>query len=350
MLATLFLYLASSIKTIFPIRNGENKPTTKQLTKSIPSPINYSRIFDNTTELTDETSEEVISIFITGDIMLGRSINSNSISKNDYQWAFRNISNLTNFGDITLINLESPFNSKCERTNTGMRFCADEKLVTGISDFGVDVANIANNHISDQGKTGFKRTQEVLMDANIAISGMEKPAFITRKDTVIAFLGFNDIPPHTNLVEEVTNENVKNKISRAKDEADFVVVSFHWGNEYQETPTQRQIELAHTAIDNGADLIVGNHPHWIQPLEIYNTKPIFYSLGNFVFDQMWSRKTSYGLSARVFIYNNETLDIDFHPIIIENYGQPRKANEIEKMQIMQEFITLTKSLNIRLHP
>lgn len=93
--------------------------------------------------------------------------------------------------------------------------------------------------------------------------------------------------------------------------------------EYTDQPTQRQKELAHLAIDTGADLVIGNHPHWIQPVEIYKNKLIVYAHGNFVFDQMWSAKTREGIIGRYTFYGDRLIDAEFLPVQINDFGQPR---------------------------
>jgi poly-gamma-glutamate synthesis protein (capsule biosynthesis protein) len=114
-----------------------------------------------------------------------------------------------------------------------------------------------------------------------------------------------------------------------------VVVSFHWGVEYVTEPTQRQIDLAHLAIDAGADIILGNHPHWVQPVEIYKDKCIIYAHGNFVFDQEWSEETKRGVVGRYTFYEGKLVDVEYLPIRIVDYGQPYFLKGTEAEQIMK---------------
>lgn len=103
-----------------------------------------------------------------------------------------------------------------------------------------------------------------------------------------------------------------------------MIVSFHWGDEYTAEPNSRQRFLAHLAIDSGTDLIIGNHPHWVQTKEIYQGKLINYALGNFIFDQMWSDETRKGTLGWYVIEKDKGLvKTKYYPVLIENYSQPR---------------------------
>ncbi len=132
---------------------------------------------------------------------------------------------------------------------------------------------------------------------------------------------------------------IASDIKSADTTSDIVIVQFHWGNEYTMEITERQRMLAHLAIDSGADLIIGNHPHWVQPVEIYKGKFIAYAHGNFVFDQEWSPETKQGVVGKYTFFDGELVDAEFLPIQIENYGQPhfltgQPAKEILKRMIL----------------
>jgi poly-gamma-glutamate synthesis protein (capsule biosynthesis protein) len=124
-------------------------------------------------------------------------------------------------------------------------------------------------------------------------------------------------------------ERVAREVGSLKQEANFVIVAFHWGREYTHDPTDRQVELAHAAVDAGADLVIGSHPHWVQGIELYKGKLITYSLGNFVFDQMWSQETREGVIAKYVFDEDGLAAVTFQPVIIEDYSQPRLATKEE---------------------
>ena len=131
-------------------------------------------------------------------------------------------------------------------------------------------------------------------------------------------------------------------IKDLKIRSDFIVISMHAGTEYKTKPNTVQTSFAHLAIDSGADLVIGGHPHWVQTIERYKDRYIFYSLGNFIFDQEWSRETKEGLMLKVElaqsgkdgIMQTRLSQVEIIPIIIENYSTPRLANDKEAKKIL----------------
>jgi poly-gamma-glutamate synthesis protein (capsule biosynthesis protein) len=115
-----------------------------------------------------------------------------------------------------------------------------------------------------------------------------------------------------------------------------VFVSVHAGNEYQRKPTDAQVEFAHAVIEAGADAVIGHHPHWIQGVEVYRGNPIFYSLGNFVFDQGQTQETTEGLMVKFSISDRSLTGARLIPIIIEDYCCPRLADGERKAQILKK--------------
>ena len=255
------------------------------------------------------------SIIFTGDIMLGRSVNTRISKYQDPSWPFRNIASTLSDADITIVNLESPFLKGCKPTDSGMIFCSDPKNVSGLKYAGVDYASIANNHIGNQGQKGIQETISTLKDNGITPLVGGEINFKTLKNTNITMISFSDLP-------KISDDYVKNKINEASLSSDLLLVTFHWGEEYISAPTTRQIDLAHLAVDSGADIVVGHHPHWIQTEEIYKDKLIYYSLGNLVFDQMWSENTRRGEILKLTFKKNTLIKKEVFPIKIFDYGQP----------------------------
>ncbi|KKW29811.1 MAG: SH3 type 3 domain protein, partial [Parcubacteria group bacterium GW2011_GWA2_52_8] len=136
---------------------------------------------------------------------------------------------------------------------------------------------------------------------------------------------------------------LKIDIQQAKDRSEVIIVSMHAGIEYVRDPNQEQTDFAHAAIDAGADIVIGHHPHWIQTIEVYKEKPIFYSLGNFIFDQSWSVDTTEGLAVRFTFRGKELRQAELLPIIIENNCCPRPATETETQNILKK-INATSSV------
>lgn len=272
---------------------------------------------------TREVVEKEIILKFTGDVILARSVNFISSKKGDFTWPFKNVASELKNADLTISNLESPLIDKCPLTNEGLTFCGDKRFVSGLSFAGIDVVGMANNHAGNYGKAGVSETIKNLDSVGILSSGTEERqiAYKNINNIQFAFLAFNAIPYSGAGVLMDQEELIKNLLIEAKKNSDFVVVQMHWGTEYTRNPNEYQKNMGRFLIDNGADLVVGNHPHWIQDYEIYKGKYILFALGNFVFDQEWSQKTKEGVIANFTILKNEVSKIDFTPIEIREYGQ-----------------------------
>lgn len=262
-----------------------------------------------------------VTILFVGDVMLGRSVNKNIVSRNDPTWPFHNVALNLSSADITYINLESPLIYDCPLTDSGLKFCGDSKNVQGLVLAGVDVASLANNHSTNYGNQGLTTTIEILQQSGIAPVGLGSPVSIVRHGQLFTFLSFNDVG-HYPGIDNVNLDTLSEKVKKAKIEGSVLIVTFHWGNEYESLPTPRQKKLAHLVIDAGADLVIGAHPHWIQTKEVYLGKPIYYSLGNFVFDQEWSEPTKCGLAVIFTYLETQLIDTQERAVFIQNYGQP----------------------------
>lgn len=263
-----------------------------------------------------------INLVVTGDVIPARSVNVQALQRNDFLWPYKEIASLTKLGDLTLINLEAPLLKDCPPTTEGFVFCGDSRHIQGLKLMGTDIANVANNHFSNYGQAGIEETVQALNQEGIIVSGLPtQPVYSLVKGTKFAFLGYNDIARYDGIANADTKV-MEVQIKEADKIADVVVVSMHWGNEYIYEPTPRQRELAYFAIDNGADLLIGNHPHWVQAEEYYKGKFIKYAHGNTVFDQMWSEETIKGVIGKYTFQNNELINVDFTPTYIIDYGQP----------------------------
>ncbi len=208
------------------------------------------------------------------------------------------------------------------------------------------MASLANNHAGNYGVDGVQETVNLLNKNNILVTGVDGPAIKEVKGLKFAFLGYNDITKFQPGISNAEEEKIKIEIAEARKQADVVIITFHWGVEYRDQPDDRQKYLGHLAIDAGADLVIGNHPHWIQPIEIYKDKLITYAHGNFVFDQEWSLKTKQGVVGKYTFYDNQLVDVEFLPIQIMNYGQPYFIeNLIEKQKIITEMFEESNKLS-----
>ncbi|EKD99801.1 MAG: hypothetical protein ACD_22C00172G0011 [uncultured bacterium] len=296
--------------------------------------LRYSYTYTSPTNTSGESiinkitgSKSQVVLIATGDVIPARSVNAQAIRNNDFNWAFKYVNDLLSSADITLINLESPLIANCPVTDEGMIFCGDERNILGLTKSGVDIANLTNNHLGNYGEQGITATKKLLSLNNIMYSGTGGAVYKTVNGTTFAFLGYNDIGYTPAGLSTANEDLIKDEVSAADKLSDVVIVSFHWGNEYTSEPNQRQKDLAHLAIDNGADLIIGNHPHWVQSGETYKDKYIKYAHGNFIFDQMWSEETKKGVIGK-YTFEEENLKIvEYIPVYIQDYGQVKVVEE-----------------------
>ncbi len=291
------------------------------------------------------SAENIKTIIFTGDIIPARSVNSKVLKNNDFNWPYLKTKDLTKNADLTVASLETSLIKDCLVTDTGMIFCGDIRNIQGLVFAGIDLVNVANNHFANQEQEGIRETINGLRENKIDAFGLGEIFIKEVKGTKFSFLAYNDIEKEQIGIANVNEEKIKDDIKKAKEISDFVVVAFHWGTEYQDMPDIRQIELAHFAIDNNADLVIGNHPHWIQPVEIYKDKIIVYAHGNFVFDQMWSLKTRQGIIGKYIFYDDKLIDIEFTPIQIEDYGQPFVLEKEERSKVLNSLKENSLNLN-----
>jgi len=265
--------------------------------------------------------EKTVTMIATGDVIPARSVNYKMVTGHGFRWPFEKTHDLLSGADLTVINLETPLLVDCPVTTEGMIFCGDARAVEGLTYAGVDVATLGNNHVGNHFREGIEETKAILIKAGIAPVG-EGVTYKTVNGMRFAFLSYNDVGFPEAGVPWADSAKIREDVATARKNADIVIVAFHWGVEYVTEPNTRQQELAHLAIDSGADVILGNHPHWISPVELYKEKFIIYAHGNFVFDQEWSPETKLGLIGRYTFFENKLVDVEYVPIRIVDYGQP----------------------------
>lgn len=256
-----------------------------------------------------------ITIILTGDVMLGRSVMTHTIDSGDFKYPFLHVADALRAADVVFSNLETPITADCPRRDSGMIFCADPRMMEGMTYAGIDVVNIANNHTMNYGKVGFEETKQFLTQNNISYVGDFNLAIKDVKGTKVGFLGFDYV---TNKVSE---EDL-NVIAGSKSKVDILIVGVHWGSEYQAKAGKLQEDTAIQMIEKGADVIAGHHPHWVQNTAMHNSKPIYYSLGNFIFDQMWSENTKKGMAIRLTMKGNDVVRSEELPLYMRKLGQP----------------------------
>ncbi len=308
------------------------------IVKSLPDPspaeqLTLEQIFLK--DLRTNFGKNLITLIATGDVIPARSTNYQTTQRKNFTWAFEKTADVLKSADITFINLETPLMKNCQLINEGMRFCGSDKHIEGLVFAGVDVATLANNHAANFGKPGIDETRKLLEDNGILVTGLSGPVFKEIRGIKFAFLGYSDIEK-TPLVSIADESKIQAEVSEAKKNADVVVVQYHWGTEYITPPEDRQRFLGKLTIDAGADLVIGNHPHWIKPIEFYKGKLITYAHGNFVFDQEWSQKTKEGIAGKYTFDGKNLVDVEYLPVEIVNYGQPYFLEGEKKKKILDE--------------
>ncbi len=238
--------------------------------------------------------------------------------------------------DIVAGNLEGPFVKYRIDTTKEIAFRFDPKLAPQLASYGFNLVTLANNHLYDMGTAGLPATVKTLAEVGIDSYGhpyriVSSSLFYKEIDGVrFAFIGLNDT--FNSLVEEQAIA----MIEEAEAHADKTVLNIHWGVEYKPTSHTRQQYLAHTFIDAGVDLLIGHHPHVVQELEIYKDVPIFYSLGNFLFDQYFSVPTQQSLAVGT-VFHDDGLSLYLIPLVGER-SVVRQMNKVEKRQFLAEYI------------
>lgn len=243
--------------------------------------------------------ERTVMLFV-GDIMLGRYVET---LMNTYgsQYPFEHIEPFLASRDFVFGNLEGPLvydHLQTENFSTSFSFSEDKADV--LVDNHFDAVSLANNHTLDQGVTGFENTHDILDANGIAYTGhatqMGEEYVLNTNigNETVNFISFNTTFP-------TNDENAAIATVQSVEETseDLIIVNVHWGTEYQLTSSASQQEFAHRLIDAGADLVIGHHPHVAQEVELYEGKLIFYSLGNFIFDQYFSTDVQEGLAVSI---------------------------------------------------
>ncbi|MFH1282420.1 MAG: CapA family protein [bacterium] len=305
-----------------------------------------------------------VKLCAVGDILLDRSIKDHIIKNGNVDYPFRKIKKEVIKYDLAFCNLECPASNNGIPLNKTFSFHAEPEYLEGLKNAGFNLISIANNHTIDWGREAFLETKMHLERLGLYTVGGGKnkkeglqATLVEEKGLKFAFIGSIDMlleglayledrpaPPWA------TKDEIVNEIERVKAKVDYIIVSFHWGIEFNHSPTMNQIALAHELIDAGADLILGHHPHVLQAVEIYNERYIVYSLGNFIFDQheLYQRQT---MIFSCKFTKNKIGPASMVPILINNFipeiARKKDANKIVNKldKLCREFNTKIKNEN-----
>ncbi|MCC7160188.1 CapA family protein [Candidatus Nomurabacteria bacterium] len=277
--------------------------------------------------------QDSVTLAFGGDIMLDRGVR-NSVVKNlnnDYSLLFKNseeIENILKNSDISFANLEGTASDKGTDKKNLYSFRMDPIIIPVLKEAGLDILSLANNHVADWGREAYIDTMSRLKENRIFYTGgglnkkeAEAPIIFEKNGMKIGFLGFSDKGPDYMRAKNATentpeqagviiarDDEFDTTIKNAAKQVDYLIVSFHFGEEYQDVHDKRQEYLAHKAVDDGAKIVIGHHPHVIEDTEIYKNSYIAYSLGNFIFDQSWSEPTMKGMLLQIKLNKDGSMD------------------------------------------
>jgi poly-gamma-glutamate synthesis protein (capsule biosynthesis protein) len=259
--------------------------------------------------------------------------------KNGFDYVFGPATTTIAAHDITVANLEGPVTSyksklilDSGKAISGFQFTFSPATAPAVKKAGIDIVSLANNHTDNFGQAGLDQTRTYLKNNAIQyfgspVNNADLMATTTcMKDICVGLIGWHEF-------SYKGDANVVKKIQEFKAQGlDYIVVYPHWGIEYKKTPSKKQVQLARSWLDAGADAVIGSHPHVIQSVEKYKDKYIFYSLGNFIFDQYFSFDTTHGMGVSINLSKGKNPEYKIVPFTnVGNKVSLPTADEILKM-------------------
>jgi len=294
--------------------------------------------------------QDFVTLLFGGDIMLDRGV-KNSVNKNfngDYSVLFEKLK-IVKKSDIVFANLEGPVSDMGKDMRNLYSFRMNPSVIPAIKGAGFSIVSVANNHVGDWGRDAYIDTLNRLKENEVFYTGggtntneAETPVIVEKYGIKIGYLGFSDVGPNWMEVREnkaglllASNPRFDEIIQNASKQVDYLIVSFHFGDEYKIKHNPRQEYLAHKAIDSGAKIVVGHHPHVIEDTEIYKNGFIVYSLGNFIFDQSFSEDTMQGMLLEIKLNRDGNMSVKKNTVKLNKFFQPDEIifGEEEKIKL-----------------
>lgn len=358
-LLILFLILVLSLIFRACKGSGSSAKDEKSASGSIASDENTDRNVNNdssdgdVTEITPTPAiiEPVtLTVSVVGDCTLGTDENFDyDTSLNAYFYSYgadyflENVRSIFQSDDLTIANFEGTLTDSENREDKQFAFKAPAEFAKILSGSSVETVNTANNHSHDYGEDSFTDTMRALDAEGIVHFGYDETAVVDVKGVKIGLVGIYELYDHLERTEQL-----KTNIAKVKEDgADLVIVIFHWGNEKEDVPDDNQMTLGRLAIDEGADLVCGHHPHVLQGMETYKGRNIVYSLGNFCFGgNSYPSDTDTIIFQQTFTIDQDGVRTDNVTNIIpcsitSDYGynnyQPTPSEGDEAARIMQKF-------------
>jgi poly-gamma-glutamate synthesis protein (capsule biosynthesis protein) len=295
-------------------------------------------------------SDNEIILSFTGDILLSRGVGE-KVSEEGYDYPYSSVKSIFQSDDYTIGNLESPITvqEKSVCKSKEILFKADVENAASLKKAGYEMLVLANNHAMDYYAKGLEETMINLENASLEYVGAgsdydqaHRLKIVKLKNSTFGFKAYSVFPPEGYANSHVTPQisiydkaKIESEIKEAKKSCDFLIVSIHWGNEYEKYPSEHQKKMAQDIIDAGADAIIGHHPHVLQSIEKYKDKYIFYSLGNFVFDRQIQSGTDQTVILRLHYRDKSNVEWEVIPVVISDC-RPRPALEEDGQKIVKE--------------
>jgi len=286
-----------------------------------------------------QANDNYLKFLFFGDLMLDRNVGERIKASSSLDYVFSDLakSGIFSGNDIVSANLEGAVTKSGAHYPPANKFdfAFAPELVGGLSKYNFNYFNIANNHLADQGKNGIMETEKNLINLDFAFAGCQDhevdactAKIVEKNGRKFGFIG-------ASMIYGALDENrLLAEVKKLASSTDLVVAQIHWGVEYQHKSAQNQVALAHKLIDAGVGLIIGHHPHVVGGLEIYKGKPIFYSLGNFVFDQDFSLDTQEELGVKIST-DGKDFQIELLPLI-SKVSRPRLLAYKEKNKFLEK--------------
>lgn len=300
---------------------------------------------------------EFFEMIIAGTVVLSRGVAERINVYSDATYPWQEVQSLLSQAEYALVNFKGAITSDCEYDGDTLRFCGSSEYLEGMTYAGVDGVSLSGNHIGDYGQVGLAETLFFLQEESIDTTGLGKgfdaavePILVKSQGETIAVLAFNNVPGTSPCASETTDNLgitclfdetlVAKKISELKGQGMTVIVIPNWGKEYTRVPDHTsQVMWAELFVQAGADVIIGDQAHWIQAFRWVEGIPVYYGVGNFIFDQMWSEETTEGIIVRLFFMGNELIGMHPVPIKIYDYAQPRVVEGDEGKRIVSYLLS-----------
>ncbi len=333
---------------------SSSPPKTNANPKPLPRPDSVQAALETVPVMkhdrVPDPADPTVTLMFAGDVTLADHF-ADAIGQ-DYERTFANMDAYRN-ADLGMVNLENPLTrATLPLPDKQFNFKADPDSAKVLTSGGISLVNLANNHAMDYQDAGLLETLETLDKAGIEHVGAgrdvkeaRRPEIIDVKGQRVAYFGYYGLDfasatentPGTNYADE---QRIAEDIKAVRSQVDWVIVNYHWGEELSTHPADWQVDLAHFTIDQGADVVVGHHPHVLQGAEIYKGRPIAYSMGNFIFGG--NPRSDYDTAVLKVALKDKQMKVEFVPVEVRGY-RPQVATGDRSAQILNQIADLSSS-------